>query len=394
MKRTHWYPTDFSDIIKFLIAIILAYVGVRMRLYLSGLGENHDGFMWRDCAHLFHTDGEVAMYTGGPNAGLCNGYNYGPIWYNVLALLSYIPYPLQTVQAGFLALCDLGISGMLWLMVGWVPAFLYWFNPISLIISGYHRQFDCFALLLGMIAIWRLSHHRSKGSLVLLGISLSIKHSLLFFPIWLALKPGKLWWRLTCLTVPYLVFGAFFIPFLVAGAGPDIWHNVVQFRGFANAPFWGNYVPGHLLDLAPPFTLFISTMILCGIWQRRTPIVDSYWVYLICLVLFSSAIANEYLVIPLAALVVRLDRWAVLYMSVTSVYLSAQFDGLGLNILQRYFWTGQQDGPGVAVWHHLMLLFLLLHLVTYRRKAGTNDLSFNLTRDLPRPPGLETATGP
>lgn len=102
--------------------------------------------------------------------------------------------------------------------------------------------------------------------------------------------------------------------------------------------------------------------------NRRSPL-DLLLIYTICLVAFSSAIANEYLSIPIIALCVVRTRWGLLYMAVASLYLCVQYDGLSLAWLQHYVDPGTQDGPGVAVWHRLMVSLLILHLVWQRRTA-------------------------
>lgn len=101
---------------------------------------------------------------------------------------------------------------------------------------------------------------------------------------------------------------------------------------------------------------------------RRSPL-DVLLIYTICLVAFSSSMNNEYLTIPVAALAVQRTRWGLLYMAVASLYLATQYDGLKVAWLLRYLDMGSQDGPGVAVWHRLMVSLLILHLVWQRRVA-------------------------
>ena len=72
---------------------------------------------------------------------------------------------------------------------------LLWFfllSPLGMHISGFHNQFDNFAILTALFSICFLKGHEKKWSIgqawitaILLGISLTIKHIFLFFPIWL-----------------------------------------------------------------------------------------------------------------------------------------------------------------------------------------------------------------
>lgn len=126
-------------------------------------------------------------------------------------------------------------------------------------------------------------------SLILLGISLAIKHDLALLPLWLALAtlkggdyhgfpnqgrddttgaahptPRGWRWRLAVLTIPTAIWLSFFIPPALAGGWPSIWRWVFMFRGFANAPLWNMLIPPQVLHVVPPFVLFVTAMCVAG----------------------------------------------------------------------------------------------------------------------------------
>ena len=97
-------------------------------------------------------------------------------------------------------------------------------------------------------------------------------------------------------------------------------------------------------------------------------------IYFIAMVAFSSAIANQYLVIPMAALcVLSVWKWDVIYMTTTTIYLVLQVEGLGLlqklnlqntgTILDIY--CDRIYGYVIAVW---ILFFALIHVLLINRK--------------------------
>ena len=167
---------------------ILILAGSLIRISLSFRGYNFDIDSYRIVADIFSSGGNVYSLT--------TRYNYGPIWFHVLGLLdkgfAWIENDLFRIR--FAVTCFL--TGIDILMAIYISskysrkaAILFYLNPISIIISGYHSQFDNLAVLIGLVAIdlyERSSTFRSRtASLSLLGLSLSVKHVFILFPLWI-----------------------------------------------------------------------------------------------------------------------------------------------------------------------------------------------------------------
>ena len=119
----------------------------------------------------------------------------------------------------------------------WVGVAVF-LNPISMIITGYHSQFDNLAVLLAFAGVavgfpWssglrrRLQRGPLVAGLLLLGLSLTVKHLFFLLPFWLALRASRWRDRLLILTVPYLVFVGSFVPYAADG-GNGIMKNVID----------------------------------------------------------------------------------------------------------------------------------------------------------------------
>ncbi|HEY1126034.1 MAG TPA: hypothetical protein VGE65_10395, partial [Sphingobium sp.] len=106
-------------------------------------------------------------------------------------------------------------------------------------------------------------------------------------------------------------------------------------------PFWSWVAPGLLLDLVSPMLLFIGAVLLVGLFtQDRRPI-ESLRIYLVALVLFSSAISNQYLAIPATSIAVSWNGAYASYSVFGTFFLAVHSDGLQLEMVANALhWVG------------------------------------------------------
>jgi len=354
-------PTDgdaVSTRIGMTAVVVLAVVA---RLYVATVFPwNYDMGVWLRGWDLYRTHGELAMYREGE-------WFYGPVWFHILYLLGGVsPYGLHMTVSAFLTFVDVAIAALLWRWYGALVGTLFLLNPISICISGQHRQFDALAILIGMVGA-RFVNDRPRLGSCLLGVSLATKHILFLFPVWLFLRPDRSWrWRWTCLLVPYAVFVGILAPYWWGGT--NIIARLSEYRSTANAPLWFMCDIGQLFTrYVSPFYMFCVALIACGAFFRRRATIEGFWIYTCCLVALSSALANQYLTIPVAALAVGWNRWAVLYVVSGTLLLLSSPQGLQLASLQTWLPAG---GELAVPFYRTVVLALLLHLATREAHAA------------------------
>lgn len=306
------------------VPLVLA-VGVALRYWVSTLGSNFDLESYGIVADIVDRGGNVYAET--------ERYNYGPIWFYVLGFLHDLSGlfsdpagAFRPLLIGVLTLADVGIWAVLHRRFGRIAGFLFFLNPVSIIITGYHNQFDNVAILVGLLAM--LVYAASfVPSLLLLGLSLTVKHVLLVFPLWLAIKEKGLERKLAVLALPVAVLVLSFVPFL--GEGRDgIVANVVRYRGHDNAPFWHGVLPAQLQPLISPFVLFAVAMVVLGfVWRRRNHF-DLALLYLVPLVVFAPSIANQYLAIAVPAMAAFPSLYFLPYQVLSAWFLAIHPQGL------------------------------------------------------------------
>lgn len=323
---------------------IIVTVGVLLRMLVPLRGHNFDVESWRIVADIVAAGGNVYADT--------DRYNYGPVWFHILQVLDAAPWfsgdgltSLRWKVALFLTFVDLGILFVLVRQYSLKIGALFFLNPVSILITGYHSQFDNLAVLLGLGSVVFYHNRRSEYALYLcavgIGLSLCVKHILFLFPLWMALKDLDIGKRLIVLLVPYGIFLASFAWYLPDGM-EGIIRNVFLYRSLDNAPLWSLLFPVIWSSLIPKVVLFVAALFALGLlWRGKSPL-DSINLYLISLVVFSSAVANQYLAIC-APSIATMWNWAyALYSVVGFVFLLVDGNGLHMEIAGLRHFEGYQ----------------------------------------------------
>jgi Predicted membrane protein (DUF2079) len=313
-------------------------VGVVARFLMSGFGYNADLISYGIVSDILAAGGNVYAET--------SRYNYGPAWFLTIDLVRILSDltadPGHYFRIGIvlvLTLADLAIAAILNRRFGATAAVLFFLNPVSILITGYHNQFDNVAIAVGLAAVMlaerageEKNRRRFVASLCLLGLSLTVKHILFLLPLWLAFREKR--WRDRALAagLPVAIFAASFLPYAARG-WRGIVDNVFLYRSFGNGPVT-SLVEALGLPV-PPVTLLIAGLALAGCLLRRRPLFEAVLVYLVLLVVLSPAMTNQYLAIPMAAIAVALNPFYALYALAGTAIILSNEDGLKLHFFTR-----------------------------------------------------------
>jgi hypothetical protein len=311
-------------------AVMIA--GVAARLLVATRGHNMDVDSCQIVANILDQGGNVYADT--------TRYNYGPVWFNILhglnLLAGHNPATLRYLLAGFLSLVDVGIFLIMWRRFGRMIASLFFLNPVSIIITGYHSQMDNLAILLGLLAVLLMGdefdkpiNRRKLSGLFVLGISLATKHLLFAFPLWLAVKQNGFLQKLGILLIPVTVFALSFVPYWPAG-GTGIIQNVFIYRSVSNEYFYRIFVPMGLQFMFTSQMVWFFLLFIFAFIYRQKNNIESLLLYTCLLVATSPATANQYLVIPIPFAVTHLNLFTILYMVIATIHLLVDVNGLHL----------------------------------------------------------------
>jgi len=345
--------------------VLIVTLSISLKLMVSRLGHNFDSESWMEVSN--------AMQKGRVVYNTTSRYNYGPIWSYILGGLSTINIQLDKFNVTdlhftvviFLSIVDVLTSLLLYKMFGKIPAILFLLNPVATLLTGYHSQIDNVAVLIGLFAWYVYLKGREKSNLkiiyisaLILGVSLSMKHILFLFPIWmLFLAPvGKESFKTKIIytLVTYGVFaGGFIIEIL-----RDYPHKTQVIYGITEYVFkykssYGFSVLFQIVDLIFPIKLidkllgwlpifkgytfiFFGLLILYGYFITNKIGFNKFLlpIYLLAFTAFTPSLADQYFAIVLVPVAIFWKKIATLIFNIlTFTYLAA---GNSANITNLY----------------------------------------------------------
>ncbi len=313
-----------------LIPLIIIIFGFASRFILIGRGYNYDFSSYSIVLGIMEEGGNVYSST--------TRYNYGPIWFHTLNSIFNLAqkdfFTFRILLVALLSLVDFMIFLILHKRLGRTIAFYFFLNPISIIITGYHNQFDNLALLLGMISVLMIGddHEQSLditkiSGLFILGLSIATKHILFAFPIWLALKQKGFISKMLIILVPSMLFIFSFLPYWKEG-NQGIIQNVFLYKSFNNAFLYQLLIPVNVGPISSSSFIWLLALILFGYIFRKKNTFDSLFLYTAILLITSPAVANQYLAIVMPFVASSLNPFTLSFVVLGSIYLFLDFDGL------------------------------------------------------------------
>ncbi|MCA9383569.1 hypothetical protein KC909_04330 [Candidatus Dojkabacteria bacterium] len=320
---------------KIILLLTFATIGITLRLLFANYGHNYDYESFMIVADL--VDKGKNVYANTPR------YNYGPIWFlilHVLDLATNSEHMFRMLLALLLSVVDCAIAYILFLKYGYKAGILYLLNPISIIVTGFISQFDNLAVLTALLSML-LFGNNSEGKityknylgLLLLGLSLSIKHVFFFFPFWLALKQKGKKRKLLSLVIPLGIFFIAFIPFLSGGGLDGIWENIFRYSSVKNAPLLNFFLPNSLVSTGLANLLLILSLCLAGLYFYKRDVIDQLGIYSLVLVIFSPAIIHNHLVIAVLGISIFPNVFFLVFTILTSYIFTLDRLGLGIQKL-------------------------------------------------------------
>lgn len=323
---------QWSSTSRWLFMLPFFIIGVLLRLWAQTKPANYDfaSYLIVSTAVL---NGENPYETG--------RYNYGPIWFLLISAIRFVASESEAFRlllALVLTAADLALAYLL-LRKGYaLGAALFLLSPVAIAITGQHQQFDNLAVLLAVAAALLVTRTRSSHifardwlAIALLAASLTTKHVFIVLPVWLAIQQTG--WRRKCayLLVPPAVFALSLLPFMALNPSA-VMTNVIQYNSFNNVPFLKALLPDQIAvqlagrGLAVP--LFLAIMVALGFLFRRVRGFELALLYSVSLVVFTSAVTDQYLAIPMAGAAAFLNIGFAAWLLWASIYLAGNPDTL------------------------------------------------------------------
>lgn len=367
----------------------LVIIGIFLRYIVMAFGYNYDFESYTIVGEISGNLRNVYTET--------SRYNYAPLFMFIQGTLYRLSLCAGTNQilmyrvliVTTLTLTDICIAAFISYRYSITKALLFFLNPVSIIITGYHSQFDNIAVLFALLSITFFNEENNINKkdiafVAVMSFSLITKHILFIFPVFILLM-RKIPLKKKCLysLVPPISFLLSFVPFALGNeaAFQGIMNNVFLYRSFNNAPLLNLLYELTDFPSSMRFIVYVAMMLALACFVRNMPYDRILFTYLIALVSFSSAMTNQYLAIPMAALcVLDITPLCAIYMVMMGVFLILHGDGLNFitniymsygeeNLLTRIATFYVISGYTVAAW----ILFATVVLLVLRNSSLTNE---------------------
>lgn len=345
------------------LLIVALFGGLLMRGYFTTQAYAGDFITWW-LTYLRHASGGMFFEFSFPYGHVFDRICFAAGWWSeLIADGARVGILFRAMLTGVLSLADLGIAGLLLHRFGVKAAIVFWLSPVSALITCCHVQYDTAAICVGLLAVIWYERGWKRAGLLMVGLSLAIKHDLFLFPLWLAMRENDWKDRLACLLLPGVVFLASFFPH-----GEGI-YTTIMYGSTMRSPLLG--WTGHAS------VIYVAILCIAGFALRHKPVAWTLPVYLLLVFLFTPAIATQYWAVPGLAVAVFFDLGYAAYLACATLFLLPmylQHDELW-TWLPTFFWDGscRWDYEVECGLHQRMFLVLLgaslLRMAKSRRRA-------------------------
>ncbi len=325
--------------------VVIAILGLGARLFFAYHTTcNHDIVSWYIDKDILEQGKNVFAVT--------DRYNYSPFWLLILKFLIKIgrlvpQLPFMFLVRSFLTLVDL-ITLVVVIQLARVIGFsskkaaaLFFLNPIAIIITGYHGQFDNIPVLCLLLAIYFFLRHGQKmvswgWFLVTLGII--VKHEILQQVLIFLRQAKRSKVQIIFLfSLSVALFLLSFVPYWKEGSA-KILANVFRYGGISR-PY--GFI---LLDLNPTVAivhkyLFIVLLLAWPFCIKTNRLLKSSLLGMLLFLVFTSGISAQQFVLPIALASLQPSSGFYLFTAAASVFLFGNIDELKLPFFEPIGWN-------------------------------------------------------
>jgi hypothetical protein len=322
--------------------VILAGTAIRLILAVAIYG-NID-------TQSYETYANIAV-KGGNVYAEANKYNLTPVKLWVLCALKQIQLalpgaPFHFVVRSFLSGIDLLTLGVLLLIAGVLKlpavrtAIFFYLCPITFLITGYHGQFENLAMLMVLTGIYMYLRFATRPVLrtALLWLfataGMIVKHNV-FYELIICLHSSikRYWIKVPLFVISVIVFLSTFIPYWEEG-GKGIINNVFKYGSQV-----GIYGITSLFMLPNLKNLFIPAMCVFPLFLKSKDIVAQCLLGTLFFLAFTSGIAIQYFVLPVALGTLRPSKYFLLYVLLASFYILGSKDNVFIPYFHLFQWN-------------------------------------------------------
>ncbi len=354
-KKT-WRQYTARDERIFFWLLILSGTLVRLLVSVKGYG-NYDSVSWEQVGGILARGENV--YSG------TTRYNYSPIWFWILSGLRSLESLCPTISFRswvrvFLSFVDLATVIILWKNAKSLGAprvvvvSFFYLNPVSILLSSYHGQFENLAIFFLISGI--CLHAKPQFSApwqriwmwVFVTLGVMVKHNICYqLPIVLRFMYGKLKNWAVLFGLSALMFAVLFLPYW-RESKDGIIQNVLLYGSYPV-----NYGVSTFIQAGALKYIFMGALFIYAFAQRSHDLTTRCLQGMLFFLTFTPGFGHQYLVLPVALGAIRPSRSFFAFSAVASIAIMGSDRNIYIKALS---WV-----PLNAVWVCVLIWFVLVH---------------------------------
>jgi hypothetical protein len=332
-----------------LMVAMVIFAGTAIRMILAAMMYgNFDMQSYEIVTGIVDKGGNVYAET--------SKYNYSPVWFMVLLALKRIQLtmpglPFHIIVKSFLCCVDLLTLGVLLFIanIRKLPpvrtAIFFYLSPVSFLVTGYHGQFENFAMLMVLIGIFMYLRFSARPVLRVVPLwlfataGMIVKHNV-FYELIICLHSSvkRYWVKIPLFVVSVVIFFSLFIPYWDVGK-KGIIDNV-----FGYGSGVGVYGVTSLFVLPQLKYVFIPAMFIFPLFLKSRDIIAQCLLGTLFFLTFTTGVSIQYLVLPVALGALRPSKFLLFYTLVASFFVLGNLNNVfipGFNLFEwNIVWIG------------------------------------------------------
>jgi len=276
-------------------------------------------------------------------------YNYSPVWFHFLGAFQRLhqrfdALTFSCITRSFLTFIDLLTLLFLLLIasrenISLVKTSIFFYlNPVSYLITGYHGQFENFAILMvvvGLFAYLRARHKPVLGNILLWSfatVGMIIKHNI-FYELIICLNRAvkRYWLKFLLFVISVCVFLSLFIPYWDEGKNGII-RNVFMYGG----GYTRNYGLPTIALIPRLKWAFIVGMFIFPLFLKSKDIIRQCLMGMLFFMTFTTGISIQYFILPIALGALRPSKGFLAYSLAAGLFTIGNGNNVAVLALEEF----------------------------------------------------------
>jgi hypothetical protein len=343
-----------------LILLLIILNGTIIRLILASVVfGNYDVQSYQIVADIAAGGGNVYAETG--------RYNYSPLWFMTLAALNRIQLQLPALSFHFVVksfLCGVDLLTLAFLLLIAADkkisliktAILFYLNPLSFLITGYHGQFEnlaIFMVVLGLFAYLKLKSKPILGTALLwifATFGMFVKHNI-FYELIICLNSAikRYWVKLLLFAVSVCIFLVMFLSYWGCeskgiiknpdGSTFESSSEGIILNVFRYSSTVGIYGITSLFYFPPLKYVFIVGMFIFPLFLKSRDIVRQCLLGMLFFLAFTSGVSIQYFILPIALGALCQSKGFLFYTLVGSLFVLGDVNNVFVPGFHLFRWN-------------------------------------------------------